>query len=55
MKLQEYIQGVYLFLGNNRAIGRMSWVFVNSPVDRGSIPGRVILKTKKNGTWRLLA
>ena len=31
----------------NRAIGLMSRVFVNVPVDRGSIPGRVIRKTQK--------
>ena len=29
------------------AIGLMSRVFTNGPGDRGSIPGRVILKTKK--------
>ena len=31
----------------NRAIGLMSGVFANGPGDRGSIPGRVIPKTKK--------
>ena len=29
------------------AIGLMSRVFTNGPEDRGSIPGRVIPKTKK--------
>ena len=33
------------------AIGLMSRVFANSPVDRGSIPGRVIPKTQK---WYLM-
>ena len=28
----------------------MSRVFADGPVDRGSIPGRVIPKTQKNGT-----
>ena len=30
-------------------------VFANGPGDLGSIPGRVILKTQKNGTWCFLA
>ena len=30
-------------------------VFANGPVDMGSIPGSVILKTLKNDTWYLLA
>ena len=34
----------------NEISGLMSRVFANGPVDRGSIPGRVIPKTKKNGT-----
>ena len=29
---------------------QMSRVFANAPGDRGSIPGRVIPKTQKNGT-----
>ena len=33
----------------NRATGLMSKVFANGPVDRGSIPGRIIPKTQKNG------
>ena len=37
-----------VWLGNNR-------MFTKGPGDRGSIPGRVIPKTKKNGTWCLLA
>ena len=28
-------------------VGLMSRVFANGPADRGSIPGRVILKTQK--------
>ena len=31
----------------NRATGLMSKVFANCPVDRGSIPGRIIPKTQK--------
>ena len=31
-------------------IGLMSRVFTNGPGDWGSIPGRVIPKTQKNGT-----
>ena len=33
--------------GSNWAIGLMSRVFANGPEDRGSIPGRVILKTQR--------
>ena len=45
----------YYCLGNNLVyyllvIGLMSRVFVNGPRDRGSILGRVIPKTQKNGT-----
>ena len=36
-------------------IGLMSRVVANGPGDQGSIPGRVIPKTLKNGTWYLLA
>ena len=32
-----------------RAIGRMNRVFANDPRDWGSIPGRVLPKTKKIG------
>ena len=35
-------------------IGLVGRVLPNGPGDRGSIPGRVIPKTK-NGTWYLLA
>ena len=35
-------------------IGLMSRVFANGLRDLGSIPGRVVPKTKKNGTWCLL-
>ena len=35
--------------------GLMSRVFANGPVDQGSIPGRVIPKTKNNATWYHLA
>ena len=34
----------------DRAIGLMSRVFTNGPVDWGSIPGEVIPKTQKIGT-----
>ena len=34
-----------------RIIGLMSRVSANDPGDWGSIPGRVIPKTQKNGTW----
>ena len=34
----------------NQAIGLMSRVFANDPGDLGSISGRVIPKTQKNGT-----
>ena len=40
---------------SDRAIGLMSRVFANDAGDRGSIPGRVIPKTQKNGTWGRLA
>ena len=36
-----------LYFDFNQAIGLMSWVFVNGPGDRGSIPGRVIPNTQK--------
>ena len=35
------------FLSPNRSIGLMRRVFANGPVDQGSIPGQVILKTQK--------
>ena len=35
---------------HNRLIGLVGRVFANVPGDRGSIPGRVIPKTLKNGT-----
>ena len=38
----------------NRLIGLVVRVFANGPEDRGSIPGRVIPKDFKNGTWYLL-
>ena len=37
------------------ALGPVCRVFANNPGDLGSIPGRVIPKTLKNGTWYLLA
>ena len=37
------------------SISLVGWVFTKGSGDRGSIPGRVILKTLKNGTWCLLA
>ena len=43
------------FLSDNWAIGLMSKVFAYCLGDWGSIPGRVIPKTQKNGTWCLLA
>ena len=39
----------------NQLIGLVGRVLANGPEDRGSIPGRVIPKTFKNGTWYLLA
>ena len=36
-------------------IGLMSRVIANGPGNRGSIPGRVIPKTQKNGIWCRLA
>ena len=39
----------------NRAIGLMSRVFANGLGGQGSILGRVIPKTQKNGTWCCLA
>ena len=39
----------------NWAIGLISRVFTNDPGDQGSIPGQVIPKTQKNGTWSHLA
>ena len=35
------------YYAHNQSIGLMNRVFANSPCDRGSIPGRVILKTQK--------
>ena len=46
-KLFAYI---YIYIYINRVIGLMSRVFANGSRDRGSIPGRVITKTKKNST-----
>ena len=37
------------------SISLMCKVFANGPGDQGLIPGRVIPKTKKNGTWCHLA
>ena len=39
---------------SNRLIGQVGSVFANGPGDQGSIPGRVIPKTLKNGTWYLI-
>ena len=39
----------------DQLIGLVSKVFANGPGDLSSIPGRVIPKTLKNGTWYLLA
>ena len=38
-----------------RFIGLVGRVFANGLGDQGSIQGRVIPKTLKNGTWDLLA
>ena len=38
-----------------RYIALIFHAFVNGPTDLGSIPGRVIPKTQKNGTWYRLA
>ena len=40
----------YINLDYDWAIGLMSRVFVSGLGDQGSIPGRVIPKTQKNGT-----
>ena len=43
---------------NNRylqVVGLAVRVVANGPEDLGSIPGRVIPMTQKNGTWCLLA
>ena len=47
------IRGFFFYF--NRLIGLVSRVFANGPGNLGSIPGRVIPKTLKNGTWYLLA
>ena len=46
---------LYVFMFIIRLIGLVGRVFVNGLGDLGSIPGHVIPKTKKNGTWYLLA
>ena len=38
----------------NLAIGLLSRAFANGPGDRGSIPGRVIPKTKSEARYRLV-
>ena len=47
---QSEILNIY-YTQENQAIGLMSRVFVNGPGDPSSIPGCVIPKTQKNGTW----
>ena len=42
------------YIGFIPDIGIMVRVFANGPEDLGSIPGWVIPKTQKNGTWYLL-
>ncbi len=44
-KFNLYIY-IYIYSIFNRAIGLMSSVFTNGPVDRNSIPGQVIPKTQ---------
>ena len=46
--------GVNRFFGGG-AVGLMSRVFANGSGDQGSIPGWVVQKTQKNGTWCRLA
>ena len=41
---------IYTKIHIRTPIGLMSRVFANGPGDLGSIPGRVIPKTLKNGT-----
>ena len=43
-----------LVVNTYRLIGIMVRVFANGPGDRGSIPGRFIPKTQKNGTLCIL-
>ena len=43
--IKSWVQIVLSFF-----IGLMSRVLANGPGDQGSIPGRVIPKTQKNGT-----
>ena len=46
----KYIYRIYIYLlllKKNRFIGLVDRVLANNPGDRGSIPGRVIPKTKK--------
>ena len=42
---------IYIYTHTHWAIGLMSRVFTNGLWDWGSIPGWVIAKTLKNGTW----
>ena len=37
----------YEYMYSNQTIGLMSRMFANGPGKRGSVPGRVILKTQK--------
>ena len=46
---------VTLLLTLYRLISLVDSVLANGPENRGSIPGWVITKTLKNGTWSLLA
>ena len=46
---------MYVCINIYWAIGLMSRVFASGLGDRGSIPGWVIPKTQKNGTWICLA
>ena len=54
--------GKYSTLKANRPINHINWLigqksrlFTYASGDRGSIPGRIIPRTQKNGTWCYLA
>ena len=49
-EIKRFIFRQLLGASINRAICLMSRVFANGSGGRGSIPGRVIPKTQKNGT-----
>ena len=52
---QSALGCLFLLYCSYRAIGPMDRVFANGLGDQGSVSGRVIQKTQKNGTWCCLA